>query len=296
MGGPAAARKRWPANPGPCWPASWSVGYRDSMLATGAADLDIAPLLEAFTVNGYARLGTILSAQGARRLRACSEALMLGPAARPGVFYQHDSPSGRYGDLAYGDGWVGPSRAYRKLEHLELDPAFLEWIENPLFERISRAVIGDAVSLYRAVLWNKAPRAGTELPWHQDDGSFWGIDRAPSLQVWTALDDAPEAAGCLEVVPGTHHLGLASPEGGTVQAHRLEDADAPRRAFRLPALAGESILIHNHLWHRSGRNATPAPRRAVSISYLDAATRCLRRRRAPRQFRRVFVASSGAGH
>jgi len=258
------------------------------MLEPGVVDLDIEAALSAFAAHGHARLGVVLSAGGLRRLRARCDDLMTGPAAHPGLFYQHDSPSGRYADLSYGDGWVGPSAAYRKLEHLELDPAFLAWIENPLFARIARAVLGDAVSLYRAVLWNKASRAGTELPWHQDDGSFWGIDRRPSLQIWTALDDAPADAGCLEVVPGTHHDGLASPEGGTVQRHRLEAAGAERNAIRLTARAGEAILLHNHLWHRSGRNRTAAPRRALSISYLDAATRCLRRRRAPREFRRVF--------
>ncbi len=258
------------------------------MLAAGAAALDLdAPLAE-FAARGYARLGVVLSAAGARRLRRRCEALMTGASPHPGIFYQHDSPSGHYADLAYGDGWVGPSTAYRKLEHLELDAAFLGWIENPLFARIARSVLGEAVSLYRAVLWNKAPHGGTELPWHQDDGKFWGIDRPPSLQIWTALDDAPDAAGCLEVIPGTHRRGLASPEGGTVQAHRLDAAGVRHHAVELTARAGEAILIHNHLWHRSGCNRTPAARRAVSISYLDAATRCLRRRRAPREFRRLF--------
>jgi len=260
------------------------------MLAAAAANLDLEAPLAEFAACGYARLGVVLSPRGARCLRARCEDLMTGARARPGVFYQHDSASGRYADLAYGKGWVGPSRAYRKLEHLELDAAFLAWIENPLFERIARAVLGDAVSLYRAVLWNKAAHAGTELPWHQDDGKFWGIDRAPCLQIWTALDDSPEDAGCLEVVPGTHRDGLASPEGGTVQAHRLQAAGVERRAVRLAARAGEAILIHNHLWHRSGRNRSAAPRRAMSVSYLDAATRCLRRRRPAREFRRLFEA------
>ena len=134
----------------------------------------------------------------------------------------------------------------------------------------------------------KAAGAGTELPWHQDDGRFWGIDRRPSLQVWTALDDAPEDSGCLEVVPGTHLHGLASPEGGTVQPHNLAARGAGELGIRLPARAGEAILVHNHLWHRSGRNHTAAPRRAVSISFLDGATRCLRRRRAPRRFMPLF--------
>jgi len=54
-----------------------------------------------------------------------------------------------------------------------------------------RAVLGDEVAIYRATLFGKSARGGTNLPWHQDGGSFWGLDRDPRLQVWTALDDAP---------------------------------------------------------------------------------------------------------
>ena len=245
------------------------------MLTERAQHADVEATLARFHAQGFARLGVVLSADGARALQRRADALMTGEARYPGMFYQHDSGSGRYADLAFGEGWVGPSLAYRKLEKLELDPGFLAWIENPLFARIARAALGEDVRLYRATLWNKAPHGGTELPWHQDDGSFWGLDRAPFLQIWTALDDAPEDAGCVEVVPGSHRGGLASREGGVIPTDRL----------------GEAMLLHNHLWHRSGRNATAAPRRALGICYLHGATRCMRRRRAPREFKALFQAS-----
>ena len=262
------------------------------MLEPGSEHLELEPVLARFAAHGYARLGPVLSAAGAERLRTRAEALMLGEVRYPGLFFQHDAASGRYQDLRFGEGWVGPSLAYRKVEKLELDPLFLAWIENPLFARIARAVLGERVALYRAVLWNKAAGAGTELPWHQDDGKFWGLDRPPSLQIWTALDDAPADAGCVEVLEGSHRDGLASPEGGTIPARCLAAADAARRALALPARAGEAIVLHNHLWHRSGTNTTARPRRALGISYLDGATRCLRRRRAPREFRPLFRAAT----
>jgi phytanoyl-CoA hydroxylase len=259
------------------------------MLAADAVETALdAPLAE-FARNGYARLGPVLSADGARQLRERADALMLGEIRYPGLFFQHDSATGLYEDLRFGDGWVGPSRAYRKLEKLELDPLFVAWIENPLFARVARAVLGGELALYRAVLWNKAPHGGMDLPWHQDDGEFWGLDRPPCLQIWTALDDAPAEAGCVEVLPGSHLQGLASPVGGTVQRDRLEAERAESRCMQLPVVAGEALLIHNHVWHRSGRNTTDTPRRAIGISYLSGATRCRRKRRAPRTFQRVFA-------
>ena len=202
-------------------------------------------------------------------------------------------PSGRYEDLAFNEGWVGPSPSYRKLERLEGDPMFRAWIENSLFKRIATSLLGDGVLLYRTVLWNKAPHAGMATPWHQDDGRFWGLDRPPVLQVWTALDDASEAAGCLEVLPGSHMLGLASPEGGTITPAALEQARAEHLAVALPARRGECILVHNHTWHRTGFNRTHQPRRALSVSFLSAQTRCKRKRRAPRTFERLFVDDQG---
>jgi phytanoyl-CoA hydroxylase len=249
--------------------------------------VDIEGALAAFARDGYARLGVVLSGERLETLRARCDDLMLGRVRPPGLFYQHDSASGAYEDLAYGKGWVGPSLAYRKLEKLETDDVVRAWIENPVFGAVAARVVGPEVSLYRAMMMNKAARGGTALPWHQDGGKFWGIDRMPILQIWTALDDAPDEAGGLEVMPGTHAAGLCREEGGTVEAARVEASGvAP---VRLPAVAGEAILLHNHLWHRSGVNRTDRPRRALSFCYMDAATRCLRTKRAPRAFARVFA-------
>ncbi len=259
------------------------------MLLPRTEHIDLAEPVAHFRAHGFAALGPVLSQDGAARLAARAAALMQADAPYPGMFFQHDSPTGRYEDLRFNSGWAGPSAQYRKVEKLELDPLFASFIENPLFARITRQILGDEVFLYRSVLWNKAPQVGMAVPWHQDDGRFWGLDRPPFLQVWTALDDAPIEAGCLEVVPGSHHGGLATPEGGTITEASLSAAGAEARTTALPARRGESYLVHNHIWHRTGRNRTDAPRRAVSISFLDRETRCTRKRRAPRQFRRLFV-------
>src|SRR5262249_20207668 len=157
------------------------------------------------------------------------DAIMLGEVVYPGLFFQADTDSGRYDDLAYGLGWQGPSLAYRKVEKLEMDPLFRAWLEHPVFERVARAVYGDGpLAIYRALLMTKGEKGGTYLPWHQDGGRFWGLDRDPELQVWTALDDAPAEAGCVEVVPGSHAAGLVTPLGGVVPADRVAERAGAR--------------------------------------------------------------------
>ena len=170
---------------------------------------------------------------------------------------------------------------------MEREPIFAAFIGNALFGRIARAVIGPEISLCRAVLFTKAARGGTELPWHQDGGSFWGLSRDPELQIWTALDDAPVESGCVELVPATHLAGLATPLGGVIPEDVVGRSGNAARSILVPARAGEALLLHNYCWHRSGRNATLAHRRALTICLIDAATRCTRRR-SPRQFQRLF--------
>lgn len=258
------------------------------MLLPGVADMNLEGPLAAYAAEGFARLGPVLDEAALASLRARADDLMLGRVTYPGLFFQHDTVTGRYDDLEFGKGWRGPSLNYRKLEKLEKDPLFLALIQAPLFARVARAVLGEAVSVYRAVLFNKAARGGTVLPFHQDGGRFWGLDRDPVLQVWVALDDAPVEAGCVEFVPKSHLAGLATPLGGIVPAVQVAEQDADTRAVPVPARAGEALLIHNMVWHRSGVNRTPLPRRAFTVCYLSAETRCLRTKRAPRVFPRVF--------
>jgi hypothetical protein len=246
-------------------------------------------VLAEYRARGFARLGTLADGTTLEELRRRADRMMLGELVYDGLFFQKDSDTHRYDDLAYGKGWEGPSLDYRKIEKLELDDAFRAWIENPLFERIARGICddGEGVVIYRAFLMNKSARGGSDLPWHQDGGNFWGLDRDPVLQIWTALDDAPIEAGCVEVLPGTHAAGLATPLGGVVPEH-LARARGTDDAVLLPAKAGEVLLIHNHAWHRSGLNTTGRPRRALSVCYMSAKTRCVRKKRAPRAFIRVF--------
>jgi len=266
------------------------------MLLAEAASLDLSVALEHFAEQGWARLGRALDDEGAALLCERADALMMGRISYPGLFFQRDTATGRYEDLAFGKGYEGPSLDYRKIEKLEKDPLFLAWIGNALFERVARTLVEGDIAIYRAALFTKPASGGTVLPWHQDGGSYWGLDREPTLQIWTALDDVPPEAGCLELIPGSHRAGLATPLGGLIPRACIDARDADREAVLVPALRGECLLVHNHLWHRSGVNRTGRPRRALSICYMSAATRCLRKKRAPREFARVFTAPPAARH
>ncbi len=258
-------------------------------LAEEAAAVDVPAALARYEQDGYARLGRVLNEEGLEALRARATELMQGEVSYPGMFFQLDATTGRYEDAPLGLGWQGPSLRYRKLEKLELDGLYRDWLRNPLFERICRARIpGKAVNLYRAILFNKGEGGGSDIPWHQDGGRLWGLSEEPELQLWTALDDAPLNGGCLEILPGTHRGGLATPLGGVVPPERVAAVDVERDGVPLPAQAGEVILLHNHVWHRSGRGKPGGRRLGFSVCFMSEDVRCLRKRKAPRTFFRVF--------
>jgi hypothetical protein len=245
--------------------------------------------VETYLDRGWVRLGRIAPPELLAEMRRRVDAMMMGELRYDGLFFQRDADTGSYDDLTYGKGWVGPTLRYRKVEKLELDPLFAAWIAAPIFREITRRLIGPDVTLYRATVFNKAADTGGSLiPWHQDGGNFWGVDRDPHVQAWTAIDDAPLDGGCVEIVEGTHRRGLVTPIGGVVPQSFLDEGRAEERAVPLPAEAGEVILIHNHAWHRSRRSSTGSARRALTVCYMSAETRCLRKKRAPRTFYRVF--------
>lgn len=258
------------------------------MLCVDAEQFDIGPALAHYAEHGWARLGRVLDDGGVEALRERADDLMLGRVSYPGLFFQPDASTGRYEDAPLGLGWQGPSLDYRKLEKLEKDPRFLAWLENPLFERIARALIPGDIVLYRAILFHKGQAGGSNLPWHQDGGKLWGLTREPDLQIWTALDDAPLDGGCLEVVPGSHKGGLVTQLGGVIPQDAADRAGAGQHALPLPARAGEALLVHNHVWHRSGRGRPGQRRRAFSACYMGADVRCVRKKKAPRVFTPVF--------
>src|SRR6476620_11296143 len=99
------------------------------------ADLDAAIAL--YRAQGFARLGPVLDEATLAGLRARADALMLGEVVHEGMFFQHDSETGKYDELRGGRGYEGPSLRYRKLEKLERDDLFRAAMERPVFAEIA---------------------------------------------------------------------------------------------------------------------------------------------------------------
>ena len=222
--------------------------------------------------NGYLYLGQVMTDAELEALRARIDDIMLGRVVYDGMYFQVDSESGEYGDLT-AHGYAGPTLNYRKIQDLERDPLFLRYMQHARFRGLTEQLVGPEISVFRAMFMNKPAGRGTVLPYHQDGGTQWRLDRERFVTVWTALDEATVENGCMQVIPGSHKLGLLSDRGHTItpeqEARYCRDEDS----IFLTARAGEALLLHNYLLHRSGVNTLDRPRRAFSVVYMDAATR-----------------------
>ncbi|MFY9826733.1 MAG: phytanoyl-CoA dioxygenase family protein [Thermoanaerobaculia bacterium] len=227
--------------------------------------------------DGFLHLGKILEPEELEVLRQRADDLAMGVVWNPEVQMQLDT-GGVYEELpAATRGFAGGTRLYRKIQGLETDEHFSRLVRHPLCLEICAHEYGAhaPISIFRAMVMNKPAGQGTVLPWHQDGGAVWALDRDPLVTVWVALDSATQANGCLEVIPGSHRLGLLSTFGSTVRPEDVERHCPAERVHPLEVAEGHAVLLHNWLIHRSGVNPTSIPRRAFTVCYMDGRTQSI---------------------
>jgi len=226
--------------------------------------------------KGCLKIGRLDEAQ-LRKMQDRIDAIMLGKATLDysRLLMQLDSATGAYEDAGEQTlGFKGPALDYRKIQELEHDAIFREYLLDPVFEDICRRTYGEhtPVALFRAMFMNKPANRGTFLPWHQD--RWTALDRDPQITLWTALDPATRENGCVQVIPGSHRHGLINPThpSGFLNKAQAAAICTPDRIVYVELEPGEVVLLHNYLLHASDVNKSHQSRRAFSVCYMEAAT------------------------
>jgi ectoine hydroxylase len=84
-------------------------------------------------------------------------------------------------------------------------------VRDRLLVDLAETLIGSRVYVYQFKANIKAAREGREWPWHQDFAFWWHEDGMPSpdaLTIAINLDEVHENNGPLQVLDGTHRLGV----------------------------------------------------------------------------------------
>jgi hypothetical protein len=213
-----------------------------------------AQQLEQYASQGFLNVGQTLTAEGLQRMRdevtavwesekgsADSEKSWLENSLRPDIHHCSDV-----------------ARAY--------------YFSGPLVG-IAEQLIGPNIKGATSQLTFKMRGNTMPFPWHQDNG-YGELDPYNAITTLTALDDTDRENGCLWVLPGSH-------KGGQITCTRSnEDREVLRaveqevdetNAIPIPMKAGECLIFHCHMMHRSeGNLSTDRDRRVLFLRYADA--------------------------
>ncbi len=137
----------------------------------------------------------------------------------------------------------------------------------------ARVLLGEDCYHWHSKIMRKEPRIGGAWEWHQDYGYWYGdgclYPRLVSCMI--ALDAASPENGCLQVVPGSHHLGRLEHgvRGNQAGADPERTAAAIARLGVKPCVmpAGSALFFHANLIHGSEANTSERPRRAYICCY-----------------------------
>ena len=217
---------------------------------------------------GYVRLGVVASEAQIDELCERIDQIMLGDIRYEGMQMQLcPSASDDREKVDFSQNHKGSSLKYRKIQELEMDPLFLDYIQNPLFRDITRNKIGDRVIVFRAMFFNKPADGGISKNWHQD--ARWNLSVPEEIAVYTALDPQTRENGCLMVIPHSHKECPFESVNTDEKTHKYAP---PERRFFMEMEKGEVVLFKNKLLHSSLVNTTNRPRRAFSIAFVHADT------------------------
>ena len=235
---------------------------------------------EAFARDGFLRLGAVCAPDLLERLRSRIDAIMMGEhMVNPPLYMQvcPSSMSSTWADSQNVAAGAAPPRtlAYRKIMGLEGDDVFRGYMLQPLFEHIATRVCGRDVAIVRAMFFNKPKERGKVIDWHQDREEQNMLPQLrpalgdANITMWTALDPSSTESGCLQVIAGSHKFGAVpfgptSADAPTLSRDQLRHFAPEDRRVELEMDAGECVLLHNLLLHKSGLNGTGQPRRAFS--------------------------------
>lgn len=140
---------------------------------------------------------------------------------------------------------------------------------------VAQLLKGDApVCHFHSKLMQKEPKIGGAWEWHQDYG-YWYKNQFmfpdQLISVMVALTPANKENGCLQVIKGSHKLGRVNHgfAGEQVGADivMVENALKTMDLVYCEIEAGDALIFHSNLLHRSEANLSDHPRWSIISCY-----------------------------
>ena len=159
----------------------------------------------------------------------------------------------------------------KQLQHMGGDPFFAQYGQQPRWQTLAAALVGEAVEAQQPEWFNKPPGTDHATPPHQDN--FYFCLRPPNVvTLWLALDAVDEENGCLRYVAGSHRLGIRPHAATAVIGFSQGISDygpmdqSQEQAIHLQP--GDLVAHHGGTIHRADANRSAARnRRAFAMVF-----------------------------
>lgn len=230
----------------------------------------VAPTIEdRYRHDGWFKSDRLLPRRALDVLRDRVE--ILGSERRPEVVYERGT------------------RTVRAIHGCHLyDDVCARLVRLPALLNLAEQLLGEPVYVYQFKINLKQPREGAAWPWHQDY-AFWkhedGMPADNAVNVAVFLDDTDDHNGPLQIIPGSHRLGLIGADDGEQEPsgdwrnHVSVDLEYTVPEPTANALAGEFGLdrvvgpagtvctFHPSLVHSSSSNLSADRRGLLLVTY-----------------------------
>jgi phytanoyl-CoA hydroxylase len=221
-------------------------------------------------IPGFADAAAIASMRAG--VREIIQTAANGTPIAPSYIIDEKSVLEREGDAIHA---LPPDERVSKVFRIHREsPTFHACATDPLLLALVADLLGPNLDCFLSQYIFKLPGALGQ-PWHQDS-FYFPFDRTPQIGAWLALTDAKPDNGPLWVLPGSHtepvHDVVADRRPHANYAYveivDYETSDAT------PVLmeAGDLLLFHSHLFHKSTDNESKRSREAMVYHYGEAGT------------------------
>lgn len=146
-------------------------------------------------------------------------------------------------------------------------------VTNSLLEHVSlptQNLLEDTPHLSKFNVICKNDQCRDAIPYHQDIS--YSPENPYQVSAWLALQDVPEDAGPLEVIPGSHEEPL-KPAVDFWSPEYEPDLSLKKRAVKVPLCAGDVVFFDSSLWHGSSENIASTSRYAIVTRWTAQAWR-----------------------
>jgi ectoine hydroxylase-related dioxygenase (phytanoyl-CoA dioxygenase family) len=122
----------------------------------------------------------------------------------------------------------------------------------------------------RPTLFFNSPHLGKrDVDWKKPAHQDWRTTQGSldSTILWVPLMDIDKSLGALEIVPGTHKLGLMKYETKSEYHSIAEDPECPFEFLSVEVEKGDALFFSTLLVHRSGNNTSGSVRWSCHFRY-----------------------------